>query len=76
MLKTLLLIICDDCGQQFLYARTSSANSGPSSVDISALTAFALDKTYRWTATQDGKQRYHYCPECSYNYQEFSEDSN
>jgi protein-arginine kinase activator protein McsA len=75
MLKTLLVIICDDCGQQFLYARSSEANRGPSSVDISALTAMALDKTYRWTATEDENRRYHFCPECSYAYQEFPEDA-
>ena len=76
MLKTLLLIICDDCGQQFLYARTASDNRAPSSVDVSALTSMALDKTYRWTTTRYEERWYHYCPECSYNYQEFPEQLN
>ena len=76
MLKTLLLIICDDCGEQFLYARMSSANRGPTSVDISALNAFALDKTYRWTSTQNGTRHYHYCPECSIDYEQFNETVN
>lgn len=73
MLKTVLMIICDDCGQQFLYARVASDNRAPSSVDVSALTAMALDKTYRWTTMRHDACWYHYCPECSYNYQEFPE---
>lgn len=75
MLKTLLLIICDDCSEQFLYARLSPANSGPSSLDVNALTAFARDKAYRWTVAQDKKRWYHYCPECSYDYQDYPEDA-
>ena len=70
MLKTLLLLICDTCGQQFLYARSSEANKAPSFVDAAALTAMASEKTYRWTIIRDGKQWYHYCPECSCDYSE------
>lgn len=75
MLKTLLLIICDECGEQFLYARMSSPNSGPSSLDVSALTGFAQDKAYRWTVAKDQKCWYHYCPECSYSCQDCPEDA-
>ena len=75
MLKTILLLICDDCGDQFKYARISEANSGPSSIDVSALTATALSKPYHWTSFKDEKRCYHYCLECSYDYQDFPDDA-
>jgi hypothetical protein len=75
MLRTILTIVCDDCGEQFRYARVSEANSGPSSIDVSALTATALAKPYWWTTIQDEKCRRHYCLDCSYNYQDLPDDA-
>ena len=70
MFRTLLLIVCDNCGEQFIYSRSSSANSAPSSLDIRALSAIAMDKTYRWTTALHNSRHYHYCPECSYSYED------
>lgn len=75
MLRTILLLICDDCGEQFRYARVSEANSGPSSIDISALTATAMAKPYWWTEIADDKRRYHYCSDCSCKYQGLPDDA-
>jgi hypothetical protein len=74
MFRTVLLIVCDDCGEQFLYARTCPANSAPSSLDVHALTAFAKDKTYRWTVSSHDSRQYHFCPECSYSCQDAPEN--
>lgn len=69
MLKMLILISCDACGQQFLYARTSSCNQYAWYTDSSALTAMACE--YHWTIAERGK--YHYCPDCSYDFDDMYE---
>lgn len=60
MLKAMIMAICDSCGQQFLFARTTKCDSDAWRFNTIVLTAMLRD--YHWTVEAQGEE--HYCLEC------------
>lgn len=66
MLKLLISIQCDECKEQFQFARTSPYTNDGLSFNTTALTA-ALP-SYHWQTSKTDKNRFHFCPECCSNF--------
>lgn len=71
MLKLFIHIVCDDCGQSFLFARQSEYATESLSFNLSALSAMLPH--YRWDLLKKEEGAYHYCPECALNFLGFEE---
>lgn len=65
MLKLVIHVACDDCGQRFFFARESEYTTDALSFNTMAL--IAMLPHYRWEETRSEQDRYHFCPECCYN---------
>ncbi len=72
MLKLSIHIECDECHQQFLFARASAYTTDALSFNTNALTAMLPH--YHWQTVKAGEDRYHYCMECCYNIVEAEEE--
>lgn len=72
MLTLFIHITCDSCGQPFLFARHSAYTTDALSFSTNALTAMLPH--YHWQLTRADEHRYHYCPECCYDFVEMEEE--
>jgi len=66
MLKLFIHIACDDCGQNFLFARQSEYKTDSLSFNLNALSAMLPH--YRWDLVKRQESTYHYCAECAFNF--------
>jgi len=73
MLKLFIHIACDECGQQFLFARESAYTTDALRFNTNALTAMLPH--YHWQTTKTQDERYHYCMECCYQFVEMEEEA-
>jgi hypothetical protein len=62
MLKLTLQIICDGCGQLFIFARVSDYTTDALGFNTRALTAMLPH--YWWAQVKEDDERFHYCQEC------------
>lgn len=60
MLKVMIMVNCDSCSQQFLFARTSLCDPNAWRFNTNVLMAMLQD--YQWKVEDGGLE--HYCLEC------------
>jgi len=58
MLKAMIMVLCDACGQQFLFGRTTACEPNAFRFNTNVLSAMLRD--YDWRV--EGKE--HFCLEC------------
>jgi hypothetical protein len=66
MLKLLININCDECGQSFHFARHSEYNTDALSFNLNALSSMLSH--YRWERVKNKENLYHYCSDCVANF--------
>ncbi len=72
MLKLVIHVHCDECNEQFQFARASAYTSEALSFNTSALTAMLSH--YFWQTSETRNNKFHYCPECFSNFYEMEEE--
>lgn len=72
MLKLLIHIACDECGQRFLFARESEYTANGVRFSAKVLTGMLPD--YHWTWTETETNIFHYCPDCYNNFDHCVDD--
>jgi hypothetical protein len=74
MLNLVIHIKCDECKEQFQFARASAYTTDALSFNTNAL--LAMLSHYRWRTCKTKNDGFHYCPECSslFDYMEFLEE--
>jgi len=63
MLKLIVQIQCDECGELFHIARASLCTADALGFNTRTLTAMLPE--FHWRLCTSEKTRYHYCPNCS-----------
>jgi hypothetical protein len=71
MLKLFVHVECDECHQRFLFGRESAYTTDALSFNTSALTAMLPH--YHWRLVKTEGTRYHYCPECCYDFDDMQD---
>lgn len=71
MLKIVIHIQCDECKEQFHFARVSAYTTDALSFNTNALTAMLPH--YHWRTCKTENNRFHYCPECCCDFEDMEE---